>query len=132
MFLKAGPCGCHLLRGLPREPNETFSPASLAAHWARPSGCRGRKLGGRTFGRAQRPFILKHVPCQFEAQSKRLDTLSSLAIRAIASPIKGAIETTLILLETRTASVAWIVSVMTISLSWEAAMRATAPPERTP
>jgi len=39
-------------------------------------------------------------------QSKRLETLSTFEVLPIASPIKGAIETTLILLETRTASVA--------------------------
>jgi hypothetical protein len=34
--------------------------------------------------------------------------------------------------DTLTASVAWIVSVMTNCLSREAVMRATAPPDRTP
>src|ERR1019366_5255396 len=65
-------------------------------------------------------------------ESKRLETLSSLAVRAIASPSKGATEITRILLDTRIASVAWMVSVRTISLSREADIRATAPPERTP
>ena len=50
-------------------------------------------------------------------QSNRLETLSSLAVRAIASAISGAIEMTRMLLATRTASVGWIVSVMTSSLS---------------
>ena len=39
------------------------------------------------------------------AQSKRTETLSSLAMRAIASPISGAIEMTRMLRATRTASV---------------------------
>jgi hypothetical protein len=39
---------------------------------------------------------------------------------------------TRMLRETRTASVGWIESVMTSCLSFEAVMRATAPPDRTP
>ena len=53
-------------------------------------------------------------------------------MRAIASPISGAIEMTRMLRATRTASVGAIVSVSTSSLSCEAAMRATAPPDSTP
>ena len=41
------------------------------------------------------------------------ETLSSLAIRAIASPIRGPIEITRMLRATLTASVGWIVSVST-------------------
>ena len=66
------------------------------------------------------------------AQSNRLDTLSSLAVRAIASPIRGAIEMTRMFCDTRTASVGWIVSVSTSSFSREAVIRATAPPDSTP
>src|SRR5271166_4236818 len=60
------------------------------------------------------------------------ETLSSLAMRPIASPIRGAIEMTRMLRATLTASVGVIVSVSMSSVSFEAAMRATAPPDRTP
>src|ERR1700691_1048634 len=46
------------------------------------------------------------------AQSKRLETDSSAAVRLMASPIRVAIESTRILAATRTASLGWIVSVM--------------------
>src|SRR5947199_5418247 len=65
-------------------------------------------------------------------QSNRLETLSSLAVRAIASPISGPIDSVRIFSATRTASVGWIVSVTTSSFRCEAEMRATAPPESTP
>ena len=53
-------------------------------------------------------------------------------MRAIASPIKVAIEMTRMLRATLTASVGWMESVITSSFSCEAVMRATAPPESTP
>ena len=56
-------------------------------------------------------------PREIAAQSNRTETLSSLAMRAIASPISGAIEMTRILCATLTASVGAIVSVSTSSLS---------------
>ncbi len=62
----------------------------------------------------------------------RLDTLSSLAVLSIASPISGAIETTRMFFATRTASVDWMESVITSSFSFDDEMRATAPPESTP
>ena len=49
-----------------------------------------------------------------------------------ANPIRVAIESTRMLRATPTASVGWIESVITISLSLEAAMRATAPHDNTP
>src|SRR5262245_8979240 len=65
-------------------------------------------------------------------QSNRLETDSSAAVRPIASPIRVAIDSTLMLRATRTASVGWIESVMTSSLSCDAVRRATAPPDSTP
>src|SRR5688572_26181860 len=65
-------------------------------------------------------------------QSNRLETDSSRAVRAIASPIRVAMPMTRMLRDTRTASVGWIESVMTSSFSLDEVMRATAPPERTP
>src|SRR6266487_4537701 len=65
-------------------------------------------------------------------QSNRLDTDSSAAVRPMASPIRLATESVRILRATLTAWVGWIESVMTSSLSREAVMRATAPPESTP
>src|SRR5262252_9204122 len=67
-----------------------------------------------------------------DAQSKRLETDSSLAVRPMASPIREAIDSTRMLRATRTASVGWIESVMTSSFSPDAVMRPTAPPDRTP
>src|SRR5579863_1517607 len=81
-------------------------------------------------GRSQADFW--RVAAVGGPQSNRTETLSSLAMRAIASPINGAIEMTRMFRATRTASVGAIVSVSTNSLSLEAAMRATAPPDRTP
>ena len=57
-------------------------------------------------------------------QSNRLETLVSLAVRSIASPISCAIEITRMLRATFTASVGMIESVITSSLSFEPAMRA--------
>ena len=54
-------------------------------------------------------------------QSNRLETDSSPDVRPMASPISGAIEMTRMFWETRTASVAWMESVI----------RATAPPDNT-
>ena len=90
-------------------------------------------------GKPQVP-IIPNFPCarrrrradRLPRRSNRLETLSSLAVWAIASPIGGAMEITRILLATRTASVGAIVSVTTSSFSREAAMRATAPPDNTP
>src|SRR5437016_4434144 len=65
-------------------------------------------------------------------QSNRLETDSSAAVRAIASEMRPAIESVRILAALRTASVGWIESVMTSSLSREEVMRVTAPPESTP
>src|SRR5262249_11800063 len=67
-----------------------------------------------------------------KGQSNRLDTDSSAAVRPIASPISVAIESTRMLAATRTASEAWIESVITSSLRRDAVVRATAPPESTP
>src|SRR3954449_3689424 len=67
-----------------------------------------------------------------EFQSKKLETLSSLFVRRIASPISGAIEMRRILLLRRISSVSPIESVTTIDLSFEFWMRATAPPDSTP
>ena len=50
----------------------------------------------------------------------------------MASPMRLATESVRILRATLTAWVGWIESVMTSSLSRDAVMRATAPPERTP
>src|ERR1700761_913001 len=66
------------------------------------------------------------------AQSNRLETDSSAAVRAIASEIRPAIESVRILEALLTASVGWIESVITNSFSREEAMRVTAPPESTP
>ena len=67
-----------------------------------------------------------------DGQSNRLDTDSSAAVRAIASPIKVETDSTRILRAPRTASVGWIESVITSSFRFDDAMRATAPPESTP
>src|SRR5262249_19750417 len=69
---------------------------------------------------------------KFLRQSNRLETDSSAAVRPIASPIRVAMDSTRMLRATRTASVGWIESVMTSSLSREAVRRATAPPDNTP
>ena len=67
------------------------------------------------------------------AQSNRLDTDFSSAVRLIASPSSVAIETTRMLRARRARrSVGSIESVITSSRSFEAVMRATAPPDRTP
>ena len=54
------------------------------------------------------------------------------AVRAMASPISGAMGIVRMLRATFTASVGWIESVITSSLSFELVMRETAPPESTP
>src|SRR5262245_23483612 len=72
------------------------------------------------------------LPVGDSRQSNRLDTDSSAAVRPMASPIRLATESMRILRATLTAWVGWIESVMTSSLSREAVMRATAPPESTP
>src|SRR5262245_45699177 len=69
---------------------------------------------------------------EYSLQSNRLETDSSREVRPAASPINSAIDSTRMLRDTRTASVAWIESVITSSLSFEAVMRATAPPDSTP
>ena len=66
------------------------------------------------------------------AQSNRLDTDSSAAVREIASEISPAIDSERMLPAFFTASVGWIESVMTSSFSLEEVMRAAAPPESTP
>src|SRR5208283_2233979 len=71
-------------------------------------------------------------PDALRPQLNRLDTLSSLAVRAIASPISGPIGMTLILCTAATSGVAWIVSVMTSSCNLDFAMRCAAAPESTP
>ena len=71
-------------------------------------------------------------PDRFTSQSNRLETDSSAAVRPIASPIRLAIDSTRMLRATRTASVGWIESVITSSLSYDAVRRATAPPDSTP
>ena len=53
-------------------------------------------------------------------------------MRRIASAISGAMVIWRTLRDTRTASVAWMLSVVTSSSSGEAPTRATAPPDRTP
>src|SRR5258708_15236984 len=65
-------------------------------------------------------------------QSNRLDTDSSAAVRPMASAISEAIESTRMLGAWRTASVGWIESGMTSSLSREEGMRAAAAPHSTP
>src|SRR5690242_140246 len=92
------------------------------------AGGRARVTAGREAARAARAQALK---CD-EAQSNRLETDSSAAVRAIASPIRVAIESTRMLPATRTASVGWMESVITSSLRREAVTRATAPPDSTP
>src|SRR5690606_38876194 len=67
-----------------------------------------------------------------EFQSNRLETLCSLAVRAMASPISGAMLMRLILGASRVASVSRMESVTTSSLSLLAATRSAAPSERTP
>ena len=62
----------------------------------------------------------------------RLDTVSSLAARAIASPISGPIGMALILCTAATSGVARIVSVTTSSCNLDFAMRRAATPESTP
>src|SRR5690606_17584421 len=78
------------------------------------------------------PSRLAALAPQVDGQSNKLDTLSSDEVRRIASPIRLATESTRMLRATRTASVGWMESVMTSSFSFEAVMRATAPPESTP
>src|SRR5882672_3991533 len=65
-------------------------------------------------------------------QSNRLETDSSAAVRPIASPMRAATDRVRMLEAPLTAWVAWIESVMTSSLRREPAMRATAPPDKTP
>src|SRR5258708_40337675 len=65
-------------------------------------------------------------------QSNRLDTDSSDAVRRIASEIRPAIESERMFGVFFTASVAWIESVITSSLSFDEAMRWVAPPDSTP
>src|ERR1700722_16442035 len=65
-------------------------------------------------------------------QSNRLETDSSAAVRLMASPISVAIGSTRILLDSVTACVGWIESVITNSLRLDLPTRATAPPESTP
>ena len=80
----------------------------------------GRANGRRLRADSPDPPQASHRPAALRgavsrtrsAQSKRLETLSSLAMRAMASPISGAIETTRMFFETRMASVGWMVSVM--------------------
>src|SRR3546814_9083088 len=62
--------------------------------------------------------------------SNRLDTDRSSLMRCMASPISGAIEIWRMFWATRTASVAWMLSVMTNSSSGEELTLATAPPDR--
>src|SRR5262245_53723948 len=69
---------------------------------------------------------------RLRAQSKRLLTLCSLAVRAMASPIRGAMERRRMFLAALTRSVGAIESVITSSLSLLAATRVAASPERTP
>ena len=66
------------------------------------------------------------------SQSSKLETLCSLAVRAMASPIRGAIEMMRMFLAALAASVAMIESVITSSFSFDAAMRSAAPSESTP
>src|SRR3546814_8000140 len=63
-------------------------------------------------------------------QSKSEETLVSSAMRLIASPSKGATVSARTLPLSLTASVGWIESVMTSSVSSLASTRANAPPER--
>src|SRR5579863_4291296 len=65
-------------------------------------------------------------------QSNKLDTDSSAAVRLIASPISGAIDSSRILPASETAFVGRIESVITSSLRFDLATRAAAPPESTP
>jgi hypothetical protein len=69
---------------------------------------------------------------RLSAQLKRLGTERSSLIRVIASAISGAMVNWRTLRDTRTASVAWMLSVVTSISSGEADTRATAPPDRTP
>lgn len=86
--------------------------------------------------RAKREASVRRFPSSGDAphkpQSNRLETLSSFAVRAMASPISEATDSTRMFFASFTASVGRIVSVMTSSLSFEADMRAAAPFERTP
>ena len=65
-------------------------------------------------------------------QSNKLETELSSLIRLIASAIKGAMVNCLMLWDTRTASVAMMLSVMTRSSMGDDVTRATAPPDNTP
>src|SRR5258708_5368249 len=76
-----------------------------------------------------RPAAATRLP---RFQSNRLETDSSAAVRAIASPMRAATDRVRMLRPCLTASVGWIESVMTSSLSREPVMRATAPPDSTP
>ncbi len=66
------------------------------------------------------------------AQSNRLETDFSSAVRRIASPNRVAMETTRIFRALSIAAVDSIESVITSSFKREAVMRATAPPDKTP
>ena len=66
------------------------------------------------------------------AQSNRLETDFSLAMRSIASPSRLAMEMRRIFGHFRMSSVAAIESVTTRDFSLESRMRATAPPDSTP
>src|SRR5690606_13306711 len=70
--------------------------------------------------------------CYGRLQSKRLETLCSLAVRAMASPIRGAMVMQRMLRAARTSSVSAMESVTTSSLSLLAATRSAAPAESTP
>src|SRR6185437_7721944 len=70
------------------------------------------------------------APLQF--QSNRLETECSSLMRFMASATSGAIVIWRMLWQTRTASVAVMLSVPTSSFSGEDATRATAPPENPP
>ncbi len=65
-------------------------------------------------------------------QSNRLETERSSLTRAIASASRGAIESWRTVCDTRTASVPWMLSVITRDSRGEAETRATAPPDSTP
>ncbi len=78
---------------------ETFDRQDFLTDWSVivPAGARVKQPWSRTRQNQRRP--------KWRRQSKSTETLSSLAMRAIASPISGAIEMTRMFLATRTASV---------------------------
>lgn len=115
---------CPQMRPVRFRPKLLFSISSLAPHpwiWLFAAELRNEceevPVPGTRAGTNQQILVRGRL---WTAQSKRLETLSSLLIRRMASPSRGAIEMRLILTHLRTSSVAAIESVTTIDFSFDA------------